>query len=413
MELTPIFKLLVALGLGFLVGLQREWVKNRIAGIRTFPLITVMGVVCGMLAERHGGWILAAALVALAAFALLGKALGVTSEAAGPGMTTEVASLVMFLCGALLAADFVSEAVVTAGCLAVLLHWKEPLHSFAQGMGREDLRAVIQLALVGLVILPALPDRDFGPYKVINPRDIWLMVVLIVGISLAAYAAGRVFSARRGLLIAGLLGGLISSTATTVSFARRSRVAPATARQTAVVVLIASTVVFLRVLIELALVAPTVLAVVAPPLGVMMSGMAALAWFAFRRAGALDESPITPEAPPSELKGAIGFGLLYLLVLLGVAAAKEHFGQGGLYVVAALSGLTDMDAITLSSAQLVNAGQLSPWTCWRVVMVGALANLAFKFGLVALLGDARMRKWVGITFGLAAAIGSALVAWWP
>lgn len=413
MELTPLHKLVVALGLGFLVGLQREWSRNRIAGIRTFPLIAATGLICGILADRHGGWLLAAGLLALAGFALLGKALRAGREEVGPGMTTEVASIVVYLCGALLAENYVAEAIVAAGCLAVLLHWKEPLHSFAQGMGREDLRAVIQLALIGLVILPALPDQPYGPYQVINPYKIWLMVVLIVGISLAAYAAARVFSARKGLLVAGLLGGLISSTATTVSFARQSRATPNAARQAAVVVLIASTVVFLRVLAEIAVVAPEILEIVAPPLCLEMGGMTLLALAIFRRASALDAVTMAPAVPPSELKGAIVFGLMYLVVLLGVAAAKEHFGQGGLYVVAAVSGLTDMDAITLSSAQLVQAGQLSPPDCWRLVMVGAMANLAFKFGVVCVLGDPRMRQWIGVTFGLAVALGGALVRWWP
>jgi uncharacterized membrane protein (DUF4010 family) len=329
----------------------------------------------------------------------------------GPGVTTEVAILVVFAMGCLVGTH-VTEAVIVGGAVAILLHYKGPLHRFVERLGADDLRAVIRLALLGLVILPALPDRPYGPYGVLNPFRIWLMVVLIVGISLGGYAAFRLLGARGGTLLGGILGGLISSTATTVSNARRAKEQPAHAGAAAALIVIASCVVFGRVLLEVALVAPRIFGSVAPPLAAMMALMALLAAAAFRRgtgggAGAVDEKP------PAELRTAIVFGLLYAVVLLLVALAREHAGAGGLYAVACISGLTDMDAITLSTAELAERSALDPRTAWRLILVGAMANLVFKGAVVAALGSRELRARVGVLFGIALAGGGAILALWP
>lgn len=266
--------LTLGLALGFLVGLQREWATREVAGIRTFPLITLLGVMTASLADRYGGWIFGAGLVGLAAVIVVGNLARIDSERSpDPGITTEVTALLMFGVGGALVAGFVAEGVVVGGIAAVLLHWKDPLHDFTERLDRSELTAVIRLALLGLVILPALPDRAFGPFEVLNPFRIWLMVVLIVGISLAGYVASRLLGARVGTVLAGILGGIISSTATTVSYARRTAENPEETPAAAVVVVLASSVVFLRVLLEVAVVAPEILPVVGPPLAAMMACM--------------------------------------------------------------------------------------------------------------------------------------------
>jgi uncharacterized membrane protein (DUF4010 family) len=238
------------------------------------------------------------------------------------------------------------------------------------------------------------------------------MVVLIVGISLGGYVAFHLLGARGGTLVAGILGGLISSTATTLSNARRAKAEPAHAGPAAALILVASCVVFARVLLEIAVVAPRIFGRVAPPLAAMMALMALLAAAAFRRgtgggAGAVDEKP------PAELKPAIVFGLLYAVVLLFIAFARERFGHGGLYAVAGLSGLTEMDAITLSTAELAEKSALDAETAWRVILVGSMANLVFKGAVVAALGSRELRARVGVLFGLALAGGGAILWLWP
>lgn len=300
-----------------------------------------------------------------------------------------------------------------AGASVILLQWKHPLHRLAERIGQEDFRALTTLVLIALVILPVLPNRAFGLYEVLNPFEIWLMVALIVGISMAGYVAFKVLGPRGGPAVAGVLGGLISSTAATVGFARRSAERPRWADGLALAITIASTVTFARVLFEIAVVAPSTLSVMGPPLAVMMLGMvgisAALFWLTRNR---LEDISGEGE-PPSNMSAALLFGLLYAAVLVGVAEAKDHFGQSGMLVVAGLSGLTDMDAITLSTAQFVRTGDVTPDAGWRLILVGGLGNLFFKGLAVMIFAGGRVRSLVGATFGLSFGFGAILLWLWP
>jgi uncharacterized membrane protein (DUF4010 family) len=404
--------LLIALVLGLLVGLQRERADRDIAGIRTFPLITVLGVFSATLAQEFGGWVVAASLLALAGMMVVANLIKAREGRADPGLTTEMAALVMFSVGAALVAGHTAPAITVGGGVALLLHWKRPLHEFARRIGPEDFQAVIRVVLIALVILPVLPNQVYGPYGVLNPFQMWLMVVLIVGISLSAFVVYKLIGPKSGTVAVGVLGGLISSTATSVSHARHSREYPEDNEAAGLVIFIASTIVFIRVMFEIAIVAPGILAVTAPPLAAMMGVMALIAggalWFTGRRI-----TPMSERRPPSSLRAAIIFGLLYGIVLLAVAAAREHLDERGLFAVAALSGLTDMDAITLSTAQLVRTGDLDAETGWRLILVGAMANLVFKAGVVAALGNPRLFGRVALLFALSLAGGALILALWP
>ncbi len=402
-----VLSLLLALALGLLVGLQREWSKNEIAGIRTFPLIAVFGALTGVLTDRTGGWIVAAGLLVVGAMLVIANLAGLRAGTADPGLTTEAAVLVTFAVGVSVSLGLVGPAIVVTGGVAVLLQWKRELHGFVRLIEEAELRAVSRLVLIGLVILPALPNRDFGPYGVLNPFEVWLMVVLIVGISLAAYAAYRLFGSKAGVLITGLLGGLISSTATTLTYSQTARKDSAQTALGGAVIVLASASVFGRVLFEIAAVAPAVLPQVAPPLLVMTAVIAGLAWAALGRSRR-EPLPTLDRKPPSSLGSAIAFGLLYAVVLLAVAAARQHFGQGALYAVAAVSGLTDLDAITLSTSRLIHSGTLTADAGWRMILVGALANLVFKTGLVFAIGGAKLFRWV-IPYVSTALVGGALL----
>jgi uncharacterized membrane protein (DUF4010 family) len=234
----------------------------------------------------------------------------------------------------------------------------------------------------------------------------------MVGISLAGYVAFKIFGAKAGTLLGGLLGGLVSSTATTASYARRSTKLPGSANLAALVIMIASTTVFVRVLVEVAAVAPGNFMQIGPPLATMLAACCVIAAVAFRFNR--DRSAELPaQENPAELKSALIFGALYAVVILAVAAAKDHFGSSGLYAIAVLSGLTDMDAITLSTAQLVNNGTIEINTGWRVILVASLSNLAFKAGIVAALGNRGLLRRISILFGLAVLSGLAILLLWP
>ncbi|MEZ5386599.1 MAG: MgtC/SapB family protein [Prosthecobacter sp.] len=404
--------LATALGLGLLVGLQREWEQNPVAGIRTFALVSLFGALCGIMGIAYSGWVIASAFVAFASMVILGNVSHRPTSEPGTGLTTEMAMLVMFAVGVITVHGHRMIAVVTAGTVMVLLQSKKRLHGMVRLFGEDDLREISRLVLAGLVILPALPNREMGYLGVLNPFAIWLMVVLIVGISLAAYLAQKFLGEGKGVALAGLFGGLISSTATTASLARRSHDRGASGITLSTIALIASAVVFVRVITEVAIAAPGHWQSMLPPLLAMMFWFGLVAAIAHRISEKSGKHGTT-ESPPSELKSAVLFGLLYAVVLLVVAAAREHFGSSGLYVAAALSGLTDMDAITLSTSRLVAASHLDAPIAWRMILVGGLANVVFKMGLVSVLGARSFIK--PLLLGLASSLlgGLLILILWP
>jgi uncharacterized membrane protein (DUF4010 family) len=411
MELATEFRQLgIALGLGLLVGLQRERTNARLAGFRTFPLITVFGTICALLAQTFGGWVVAAGMAGLIGLLIMGNLRSDQAEV-DPGLTSEIAMLVMFAIGAFLAMEKTAPAIALGGTVAVLLHLKPEMHRFAARLGKRDFKAVMQFALISLVILPVLPNEYHGPYAVLNPFKIWLMVVLIVGISLGGYIIYKILGPRAGTLASGLLGGLISSTATTVSYARSSKQTPGSVAMATFVITMASAVVFARVLALIGATAPAFLSTAWPPLAVMMGWFGVLAmgcWIA-RRGGS---SSMPEQENPSELKPALLFAGVYAVVLVATAAAKDHFGQNGLYAVAVLSGLTDMDAITLSVTQMVSAQNLSAETGWRLILVASLSNLVFKTGTVAAIGGSKLALRITLLFASAFAGGTLLLIFW-
>lgn len=391
-ELPILARLGIALALGLLIGAQRERAHGRVAGLRTFGLIALFGAFGAELLPIAGPLLLAFGLVTTATLLLIGARFAHADGRPDPGQTTEFAGLVAYCIGAWSVVGEPITAVVAAGTLVVLLQAKERLHALVLSLGETDFRAVVQLILIGLVGLPLVPDWTFGPNDVLSARNVAWMIFLISAISLAGYFAWRGFGSERGTLVAGLLGGLVSSTATTLGAARRSAMLDgAGARASAAVILLASTVVWGRVLLELAAVAPAALGELTPPLvaaGLPTALAALCAW----RLGRSEPVPDVAHSNPAQLGTAFGFGALYAAVLLVVEFVREALGPGWLYVAAAVSGLTDMDAITLSTATLVRDGVLAGDQAWRLVVVGGQANLAFKLTAAFALGHPNLRR---------------------
>ncbi len=410
MDIPPVFQTLgISLGLGLLVGMQRERKGADVAGVRTFPLITLTGTLSALLAESYGGWIVAAALLGVIAATVVGN-IGKFSRGDDDfGITTEIAIVAMFLIGAYVVLGDRGVAVALGAGVAVLLYAKAAMHEFVERLGEKDVRAVMQFALITLVILPVLPDSSFGPYDVLNLRNIWLMVVLVSGISFVGYVLYKLFGARAGVVVAGLIGGAISSTATTASYAQKVDRDHAGAAVAAMAILLASLVSIVRVVIEIAVVAPSFLRIAALPLGILLCFGALWsigAWFMTRSASGEIREPDNPV----ELKPALIFAALYALVLLAIAAAKDWFGESGLYVIAVISGLTDVDAITLSTSRMIEAENgVTPGVGWRVIVIAVLANLAFKAGLAGVIGGWRLFRYVMAPFLALILIGLGLV----
>jgi len=406
----------IAVLLGLLVGLQREHAESGVAGMRTFPLITLLGSLSAMLAIHfQDSWVVAAGLLGVAGITVLAHTIRPKPDP-HPGITTDVAALLMFLVGAFIVVGPMAAAIAVGGCVAVLLQFKPELHGVARKLGDDDLRAIMQFVLITCIILPVLPqvnygprdfltfaavpaDRVHGPLDVINPFEIWLMVVLIVGLSLGGYIFYKFFGRNAGILLGGVLGGAISSTATTVSYARGTRDDPLAARSAAIVILIASAIMYVRLLAAITIVAPSFLATTIAPVMILMllTLLPALAvWFGVRR----QPSQMPEQENPTQLKSAIIFGLMYAGVLFALALAKVYWHGHGLYLVAFLSGLTEMDAITLSTARMSLDDPMVAADGWRMIVVAAMANLVSKAAIAGLLGGVRLFLRIALLFAV-------------
>lgn len=405
----------VALGLGLLVGMQREYKHHPVAGIRTFALVTILGSLTGLIAQYfQAGIIVAAGIGALVLLLVVMNYIqGQENKLRGPGQTTEIAFLLMYALGVYLVFGNLRLGIAIGGMVALLLHFKTSLGHFVDRLQKKDIHAIMQFVAISLVILPILPNENYGPYEVLNPYEIWLMVVLIVGLSLLGYLSHKILDRDSSVLVNGLLGGLISSTATTVTFSRRIKEMPRAVRLTAFIIMAASTVSMLRVLAEVAIVSPRHLSIVAPPLiaELLFMLLICLGLYFYEKNKNIEELP-SPKNP-AQLKSALVFGVLYALILIAVAVAKDYFGQRGLYIVAVLSGLTDMDAITLSLSQSLKQGNIEGQLTWKLILVAALANLVFKGGIATFLGTAKLAKYVWIAFALSIVFGIILIFFWP
>jgi len=388
---------LTSLGIGLLMGLERERNPTARAGLRTFALVALLGTVCGVLSQTQGApWLTVAGLLmvgAMIVIAYLDAAIGNPREAKEePGTTTSAALVLCFALGAMVAYEFDRLAVMLAIAATVLLYFKPELRGLAQNLERRDLVSILQFAVVSFIILPILPDRAFGPYSALNPRQIWLMVVLISGVSLAGYLALRIVGRRHGAALLGLFGGLVSSTATTLVYARHGRSAQQLRELSSAVIVLANLVVLARLAVLTAVASPALLPNLLPVLGCALLPGAALVAYRLRRLQSQDEPPIPAIGNPTELRTALVFALIYALVLLVAAWLHDKAGTVGLYGVALVSGLTDVDPITLSALRLFGLGDLAAPQAVISIGLAFLANIGFKLGLIAASGGMDMLR---------------------
>jgi uncharacterized membrane protein (DUF4010 family) len=376
----------VSLALGLLIGLERERKPEPKAGLRTFALVSMFGCLSALIADQTGnGWIVAIGMLAVAAMMIAAVTIDPPDDG-DPPTTSIIALMITYGLGAAIWFGHGTLAVMAAIATTALLYFKTQLHGITRALTHKDLISILQFAALSFVILPILPNTTFGPYDTINPHQIWWMVVLISGVSLAGYAALRIAGGQHGAPLIGLFGGMVSSTVTTMVFARHARADAQLGRTATVVILLANLTVMLRLLLVSAVVAPGLvwsLAIAFGPGIVLGFGVAALAWRGHVSGPAL---PMPEVSNPTELKTALTFGALYALVLILSAWLQDIAGSRGLYAVALASGLTDVDAITLSSLRLHNQARLAETEAVMSIVLATLANLAFKAGLVISIG---------------------------
>lgn len=385
----------VAIGLGVLLGLERERTKGGEggAGVRTFALIALSGAIAGYLGEHLGlDWLALVLFVAVAAL-IVGMYV-VTALRGDTGITTEISALLAFLLGLLCAHGQLQLASWIAVAMALLLALKDWLHQLASRINATDVEATLKFSIVTLIILPLVPDINYGPppLDVINPYKIWLMVVLISALNFSSYLLIKIVGAEHGVGFAGLLGGLASSTAVTLGFSRRSRQAGEDATALALGIVLAWTVMFFRVAIMTALINWELGRQIAVAIGLLCVASLGACYWLWQRNKHRERGEVKPGSNPFALDEAIKFGLLFGLVVLVSKAAQVYLGDAGLYLAAAVAGLTDVDAITLAMANLAHSDAANLQVAARAIIIAVMANTMTKSGMAIGLGSPELRR---------------------
>jgi uncharacterized membrane protein (DUF4010 family) len=405
-------KFALAALIGLLVGLEREHSQQEnetahFAGIRTFPLIALLGCTTALLSAENQTWLFAVGFGGMAALVLVVYTL--SAQRGDLGVTTEVVVLLVYLIGGVIYWDQVWLAVALGVMVTVLLALRPFLHGLVARIEREDIYATLKFIVVSAVVLPLLPNQGYGPWEVLNPFRIWLMVVFVSAVSFSGYVAIKLLGPRRGIGLTGLLGGLVSSTAVTLGFSQRSREVPSLARHFVLGIVIACTTMYPIIVLQVLACNPTLAGQVWLPMSLLAGlglGGSVFLW----RAARSREEERTDFANPFRLWPAVQFGLLFGVVLLVTKAAQISLGDTGVYAASFLAGLTGLDAITLSMAQLAG-GEVSYHVATQALLLAAAANTLVKGGLTLVLGAPALRRYTLPVLGVLTLTSLGLAAW--
>lgn len=445
-ETRLIFQLALSLGLGLLIGLQRESARSGFGGVRTFPLIAVFGTLGALASTRFGVWILPSGLLCVALIGIAERAFSLArrwtravelnatrfntsvfenASSTAPtteisetktgdfkaalesellprrdfGATTLVSALATYCVGAILANPAWTLVGLEAGAIvAILLQFKRKLHEISAALGENDLNAIMQFALVSFVVLPILPNRSFGPFDAFNPFEAWLTVALIVGMSLAGYIVYKFHGANAGVLFGGFVGGAVSSAATTTSYSKAVATGATSRDVAAVVILLASATQTARALILEASVSQEFFYRCVPSSVVFIAASILPALWIWRRirrdASSTSAAPgassgVSEQKNPTQWKTALTFGALYVVILFAIKASNALFGDLGAFASVAISGLVEMNAVALSVARLATSDPETMRDGWKLIMIASIFSYLFKIGVVFSIGGAR------------------------
>jgi len=413
-DARTVWNFTTALLIGALLGIERERHRREqdevtIGGLRTFILFALIGALGGWLTlALDSAWILAATVICALAPVIAGYVISARTQPKALGLTTELAAIAACLLGAMTTLGYRELAVGLGVAVAAVLAYKQPLHGMVYQLDRDDVYAGLRLLIATFIVLPLLPDEPVDPWGALRPRSLWMLVLLIASLSLVGYVATRLLGPRRGIPLAGLTGGLVSSTAVTLAFSRQSRDPAYAAAVPALAsgILLAWSTMFVRVIVEVLVVNRALLASVAIPFAAMATVAAGAAWILARRAQAAPSAESVPLRNPFSLTAATRFAAYFALVLLVVALVRTYAPDRGLYYVAALAGTTDVDAITLSMAQYARSG--NPDLAANAIVVASLSNTFVKAALVSVLGGPRLRKPVLVVAAAVIATGTVL-----
>jgi uncharacterized membrane protein (DUF4010 family) len=402
-ELEFFIRLFVVAGMGFLVGLEREYAglkdgSKSFAGVRTFIFISILGFLGGLLYVIASPYLLfglMAGIVALSAFSYY-----LTSKSGDVGGTTEVAALLVFALGAVTFFGFIEESLVITVIVLIVLSSKFRLHKAIGTITEEEMFDFIRFAVLALLVFPFLPNQTYGPYNVINPHEIGLVILSVSGIGFAGYILMKFIGTGRGILITGIIGGLASSTAISWVFSRKSKANPELSGYCSAAILSASAVMSIRVLILVALFNVALLKMLLIPFALIFVAAISVAIFYYKRtSGKQLDTPL--KGRPLQLQSAIVFSIIYILVILLVSWANVKYGESGILVVSVVSGLSDIDAITISVSRLAGP-QIQMNTAGSAILIATLSNTVIKLGIGIWAGSASLRRKLLLGYGIIA-----------
>ncbi len=423
----------IAILLGALIGLQREYEQQhthikKFAGLRTFIIISLVGAILGYLSQQViGNYLLVAVgLVSITAFAIISfiitfKKYKTTSA------TTELASIMAYILGVMCTLGFLVHATLFAILTAAFLTYKERLHNFAKKIKKKELFAIIEFAIISLVILPLLPKKDFSPLDVPVLKDImlstgidkallgqldvfnlynmWLMVILVAGISFLGYIFVKFLGQKKGYGLTGFVGGLVSSTAVTLSMAHESKRFKKILAPFVVAVVVATSTSFFRILIEVIVVNKSLLVPLLLPMSLMALSGLLLAYALFRKPKKKKQAKEIEFKQPFALGPAIKFGLFFAFIIFLSKVMQLVAGTAGIYITSVISGFADVDAITLTMASLSKAGDITAKVAVASIILAASSNTVIKAGMAYFFGEKKFAKYIMLIFGVMLILG--------
>ncbi|HHF2994604.1 TPA: MgtC/SapB family protein [Vibrio diabolicus] len=407
-----IWNLLIALLLGAIVGTQRGWVMrnsvegSRVAGIRTFSLVGLLGGLVGILANIYTSLLIGFALIALVILTCI--AFVIQQKKSGDVSITGVVSImVVFVLGNLAVSGEAVLAAAAAVITAVVLDNKRELHQALQKLQEYELDAALRLLLISIVMLPLLPNQSYGPWNALNPYEIWWMVVLIASISFVGYFAIKIGGAKRGILFTSVFAGLSSSTALTLQFSHLSREQASISPLLASGILLSCGTMFPRLLIVLSVINPQLVKLLWPIVMAMMVALYIPAWWIWRRSEIEQIEQSNKQTNPLALQSALFFGLVLAVIMLLAHALSDWFGNAGVLLLSALSGITDVDAISLTLGRQ-STQTLSVTTAALGILIAASVNTIVKMGMVIAIGDKKLWRRIALVMTGCVVVGAGV-----
>lgn len=394
-------KLAIAIFIGLLIGLEREFSKPEeqkiFAGIRTYPLISIFGFCTALITSFTSEWVYALLLLG---FTVLVTSSYIFSAKQGRfGGTSEISMIIVFMLGSLVYWNFIILAAVIGVIVNLFLTLKIQFHSFVGKISAEDLHATLKLAIITVIVLPLLPDATYGPFDVLNPRMIWMMVIFISGISFIGYIIIKFYGKDKGISITGLMGGMVSSTAVAVALSKKSKEHSELSGNFAVGIILASTVMYGRVLFVAFVLNPSIVSTLwIPMLSFTVAGLV-ISYFLNRKVKKESTEEGINFRNPFELKSALLFGLIFGVIIFVSKAAEVYLGEGGIYAASALAGITSVDAIVISLAKLAGGG-LSLKAAAAAVILATISNNIVKAAIGFIFGAIEIRKYIVTGLGI-------------